>query len=160
MTIRKITGTAAALLGALLLNANAFSVEPAAHQHPAGTHQLTLDAGKKWATDQPLRKGMETIRNAVAAETKAIHAGKQTDAGYDALAGKVDAQVGYIVQNCKLKPEADAQLHVLIGEIMQGVDIMRGKDPLAKRAQGAEKIVTAFNTYPKYFDHPGWKPLH
>lgn len=102
---------------------------------------------------------MEAIRNALA-ETKAIHAGKQTDAGYDALAGKVEAQVSYIVENCKLKPEADAQLHVLIREMMQGVDIMRGKDPQAKRAQRAEKIVTAFNTYPKYFDHQGWKPLH
>jgi len=30
---------------------------------------------------------------------------------------------------------------------MQGVDIMRGKDPQARREQGVEKIVTAPNTY-------------
>jgi hypothetical protein len=52
-----------------------------------------------------------------------------------------------------------AQLHALIGEMMQGVDIMRGKDPQARREQGAEKIVTALNTYPMHFNHPGWKPL-
>ena len=42
---------------------------------------------------------------------------------------------------------------------MQGVDIMRGKGPQARREPGAEKIVTAPNTYPKHFNHPGWKPL-
>lgn len=103
---------------------------------------------------------MAAVRNAVSADMKAIHTGKQSDAGYEALAGKVEAQVSYIVDNCKLKPEADAQLHVLIGEMMQGLDIMRGKDTQAARRQGAEKIVGTLDTYPKFFDHPGWRPLH
>jgi len=42
---------------------------------------------------------------------------------------------------------------------MQGVDIMRGKAPQARREQGAEKFVTALNTYLKHFNHPGWKSL-
>ena len=160
MTSRAITITVAAFLGALLVNTHAIPAEPAEHQHSAGTHELTLDAGKKWATDPPLRKGMAAVRNAVAADMKAIHTGKQNDAGYEALAGKVEAQVSYIVENCKLKPEADAQLHVLIGEMMQGLDIMRGKDAQAPRRQGAERIVGTLDTYPKLFDHPGWRALH
>lgn len=159
MNTHTLASATATLVGALLLNVNALSAEPATHQHAAGAHELTLDAGKKWATDQPLRKGMGEIRKVVGADKKAIHAGKETDAGYEALAGKVEGQVSYIVQNCKLKPEADAQLHLLIGEMMQGVNIMRGKDPQSRRELGAEKIVTALNTYPKYFDHPVWKPL-
>ena len=158
MNSHALASVTAALVGALL-SSNALSAEPATHQHAAGAHELTLDAGKKWATDQPLRKGMGQIRKAVSADKKAIHAGKESDADYEALAGKVEGQVSYIVQNCKLKPEADAQLHVLIGEMMQGVDIMRGKDPKSGRELGAEKIVTALNTYPKYFHHPGWEPL-
>ena len=42
---------------------------------------------------------------------------------------------------------------------MQGVDVMRGKDPQARRERGAEKIVIALNTYLKHFNYPGWKPL-
>jgi hypothetical protein len=127
--ILTIVGTAAASLGALLINTHAVSAQPATHQHPAGAHKLTLGAGK------------------------------QAGAGDRALAGEVEVQVSYIVQNCKLKREVDAQLHVLIGEMMQGVDNMRGKDPKAGREQRAEKIVIALNTYPKRFDHPGWKSL-
>jgi hypothetical protein len=160
MTRRTIAITAAAFLGALLINTPALAAEPADHHHSAGMHELTLDAGKKWATDDPLRQGMAAVRNAVAADMKAIHTGKQTDAGYDALAAKVEASVSSIVQNCKLKPEADAQLHVLIAEMMQGVDVMRGKEAQAPRLQGAEKIVGALDNYPKFFDHPGWRPLH
>jgi hypothetical protein len=160
MTSRTTAVTAAAFLGALLVNTHALPAEPADHQHSAATHELSLDAGKKWATDEPLRHGMSAVRNAVAVDVNAIHTGKQSDAGYEALAGKVEAQVSYIVQNCKLKPEADAQLHVLIGEMMQGLDIMRGKDAQAQRRQGAERIVGALDTYPKFFDHPGWRPLH
>ena len=159
MNTHVLASATAALVGALLLPVPALSAKPATHQHAAGAHELTLDAGKKWATDQPLRKDMGEIRKAVAADKKAIHAGKETGAGYEALAGKIEGQVSYIVQNCKLKPEADAQLHVLIGEMMQGVDILRGKDPESKRELGVEKIVTALNSYPKYFDHPGWQPL-
>jgi hypothetical protein len=42
----------AVLVGALLLNVNALSAEPATHHLAAGAHKLTLDAGKKWATHQ------------------------------------------------------------------------------------------------------------
>jgi hypothetical protein len=127
--ILTIVGTAAASLGALLINTHAVSAQPATHQHPAGAHKLTLGAGK------------------------------QTGVGDRALVGEVEGQVSYIVQNCKLNSEADAQLHVLSGQMMQGADNMRGKDPQAGREQRAEKIVTALNTYPKRFDHPDWKPL-
>lgn len=47
MTNRTITITAAAFLGALLINTHALPAEPADHHHSAGTHKLSLDAGKK-----------------------------------------------------------------------------------------------------------------
>ncbi|HJV52529.1 MAG TPA: hypothetical protein VJ652_13775, partial [Noviherbaspirillum sp.] len=37
------------------------------HEHGMAPQKIELNAGKKWPTDEPLRKGMDTIRNQVAA---------------------------------------------------------------------------------------------
>lgn len=156
-----IRGTACVLIASAALAFGAVAAEPPGHRHEtAGLATLKLDAGKKWGTDAPLRKGIEGIRTAIAADKAAIHAGKMSPAKYDALAGKVDGQVAFIVQNCKLSPEADAQLHLVIGEMMQGVDAIRGKDKKASRRAGVEKIVASLNAYDKHFDHPGWRGLN
>jgi hypothetical protein len=71
-----------------MFNVNSFAAEPAAHEYPAEAHQLMLDAGKKWATDEPLRKGMGEICKVVAADLKAIHS------GYEALATVESVDMG------------------------------------------------------------------
>ncbi|MDQ1831623.1 hypothetical protein [Massilia scottii] len=131
-----------------------------AHDHAAGAAQkMTLSAGKKWATDQPLRQGMNAIRLSAAAILPLAHAGKANDAEYGAFATEVTAQVGYIVEHCKLEPRADAQLHIVIGAVMAGVNMAQGKQQGAKRSVGVVKVAHTLNTYGKYFDHPNWKPL-
>ena len=104
-----------------------------AHDHAqAAVGQLKLNDGKKWATDAPLRAGMAAIQSAFDAEHAAIHAGTATDAQYEALAGRIEAQVNSIVANCKLPPEADANLHYVIADLSQGVSLMRGATPRAR----------------------------
>lgn len=131
------------------------------HDHHASQEKQTLqlNAGKKWATDDALRKGMTSIRSAVATALPAAHAGKMTAAEYDALTKELSGQVGYIVQNCKLDPKADAQLHIVIGDIAGGIDTARGQVQGKDRAQGMVKIVQALNSYGSHFDHAGWKPI-
>lgn len=51
------------------------------------------------------------IRNAVDKEYDAIHSNQLADEKYAALATKVTNEVAYMVENCNLEPEADAQLH-------------------------------------------------
>jgi len=91
------------------------------------------------------------------ADHPAIHAGKETDAQYAALAGKIEAQVQGIVANCKLAPAADANLHYVIADLLQGVSLMRGEDAKRSRHDGAALVHGALLSYPKYFDDPGWK---
>lgn len=122
-------------------------------------HKIELNAGKKWATDDPLRQAMTAIRSSVAATLPAAHAGKASAADYDALGKEVAAQVSYIVQNCKLDPKADAQLHVVIGDIMNGVEAAEGKQQGKDRASGVVKIAQGLNTYGKYFDHAAWQAI-
>jgi len=160
MKLRNLWRRPAPWLVLFALAAPLAAVQPAAaqHQHEAGAHPLQLDNGKKWTTDVPLRQGMDAIRDAVAADHQAIHTNKETAAQYKALAGKVDGQIAYMVKNCKLAPEADAQLHLILADIIAGSALMKGTDQ-AKRREGAVKVVGALETYPQYFDHPAWRAL-
>lgn len=131
----------------------------AAHEHGGHTVKLALDNGKKWATDEPLRKGMAAIRGNLEGALHEIHEGKMSVAGYSALADKLGAQVGGIAAECKLEPKADAQLHVVVAQMIEGVDAMQGKQKKVKRQAGAVKVLAALEQYGNYFDDPNWKPI-
>jgi hypothetical protein len=129
--------------------------------HGAGkalVSQLQLNQGQRWATDASLREGMAAIREAFDADHPRIHAGEQTDAQYDALATRIEAQVNQIVAQCKLPPDADAQLHLVVGDLLQAVGLLRGSDPQRSRHDGAALVHGALRAYPKFFDDPSWQP--
>ena len=132
-----------------------------AHNHGAAseTHTIQLNNGKKWAIDAPLRKGMESIQASTNKTLHRIHAGKATAADYTAFNKQVNDDVAYIVKNCKLDPKADAELHGLIGQMMNGAEAAQGKQGDAKRADGVVAVAKALNTYGDYFDHKGWKKI-
>jgi hypothetical protein len=126
------------------------------HAHPAGAAAgLQLDAGRKWGTDAALRAGMAAIQRAFEADHPAIHSGAETDAQYAALAGRIDTQVQSIVANCRLPPAADANLHLVIADLLQGVAIMRGQQAARTRHDGAALVHAALQAYAKHFDDPG-----
>lgn len=140
-----ISRAAIGLAAALVLGA-AVSAATGADEHAHGTGgqeaKLVLDHGKKWQTDAPLRKGMENIRAAMAAKGE-----------YAAKADRVNAEVAYIVQNCKLPEDADAQLHLVIAELLGGAEAMKGEHA----GDGAKRVARALHAYGEFFDHPGWK---
>jgi len=129
------------------------------HDHGAAPAKLELNNGKKWETDAPLRRGMENIRNSIDAVHLEIHENKLSAAQYGELAKKVNGEVNGIVAGCKLDPKADAQLHLVIADILTGVEAMEGKSRKMKRQAGALKVGGALEKYGAYFDHPGWQPL-
>jgi len=156
---RSSAGLMAAVMFWALGAAPAIAQQQHEHEHESGAAavaSIKLDAGRKWATDASLRAGMADIRAAFDADHPAIHDGKQTDAQYDALAGRVESQVNSIVANCRLPPQADANLHYLIADLSQGVGLMRGQDPARSRHDGAALVHGALLAYGKYFDDPEW----
>lgn len=156
MTTRMMTLAAIALAFPLTV----LAAESGQHDHGAHKPQkLELNAGKKWETDEALRKGMSSIRASIEAALPGAHAGKMSPAQYDALGKEVEGQVAYIVQNCKLDPTADAQLHVVVADIANGVDVIAGKQHNKKRAGGVVKVAQALNAYGKYFAHDGWQQV-
>ncbi|MBI5258165.1 MAG: hypothetical protein HY855_16800 [Burkholderiales bacterium] len=152
--------TLATALAAAALATTAAPALAAEHAHEtAAPHKLALDHGRKWATDAPLREGMNRIRGLVAPRLGAAHTGKLPAAQYQDLATQVEAEVGKIVATCKLEPQADAMLHGVIAELGAGTDAMRGKNPQLPPAQGLVKLAQAVNAYGGHFDHPGFKPI-
>ena len=131
-----------------------------AHSHDGhGSAQLELNHGKKWATDAPLRKGMGNMRTAMVGALSAIHDDKLNAAGYKTLADRIETEMAYVVTNCKLDPAADAQLHLVLAQLGDGVTKMKSPDSAASRKEGAVTTVQTLNAYGEHFDHPGWKAL-
>jgi len=139
------------------------AAEATAHGHEHGatgtTATLQLNAGKKWQSDAALRQAMGNIRQELAASLHQIHENRLSNKEYDKLAQKVERGVGDIVANCKLEPKADAQLHLIVAEMLEGAEKMAGKVKQAKRQSGAVVVIGALEKYGTYFDDPGFKPI-
>jgi hypothetical protein len=129
------------------------------HEHGAAPATLQLDAGKKWETDAALRQAMGNIRQTMAASLHEIHKNKLAKKGYATLAHQVESEVGEIVANCKLAPKADAQLHLIVAELLTGAEQMAGKTKPINRQNGAVQVINALEKYSLYFDDVGFKPI-
>jgi hypothetical protein len=154
----------AACLAALALGASAvpaFAAAPHshdAHESHGAPSKITLDHGRKWATDEALRRHMGDIRGALAAKRHEIHRGKLDAEAARQLGATIEKGVAGIVADCKLPPEADANLHVVVADLVAAADVLQGRSP-GKPAQGATKAVHAVNQYGRFFEDPGFRRL-
>lgn len=124
---------------------------------PGGVLELTLNQGAKWQGDESMYRGMEGIRDAVLAREAAIHDGSLDPQARKALAAEIMGQVDYMVANCKLSPETDEQLHMVLGQVIEGASALEGDGPVE---DGAVLIVAALEAYGTHFEHPGWTGLN
>jgi hypothetical protein len=156
MFTTKLFSVAALALGLALSGPALAATEHAHGGHGGAALELTLNNGQKWPTDEALRRGMDEMRGAMTGSLGRIHAGQFTSADYVALAERLQQQVDFVTANCKLPEEADAQLHIVLAEILEGIDAMKdGPD----RVQGALRTVLALEAYGRYFDHLDWTPV-
>lgn len=158
---RKLLGVLAAGMLVATVGAGAgtaaWAASGHAHGHAEAAHALKLNAGKKWASDEPLRRSMTKIRDAVDAKLPDAHRGRLSAAQYDALGAEIEARVAHIVANCKLEPQADEVLHAIIAGMMQGNETLQGRNPKLERSAGILEVAHSLEEYGRYFEHPGWK---
>ncbi len=129
------------------------------HHHGDGANtvqKLQLNAGKKWATDEPLRQSMEEVNQAMTKALPLIHKNRFGNADYEILAAAINQKVAYVIQHCKLEAQADAMLHLVVADLLAGAETMQGKTA-SSRHDGAVRVLQALNSYGKYFQHPNWK---
>ncbi|MBL0142144.1 MAG: hypothetical protein IPP91_08695 [Betaproteobacteria bacterium] len=155
--MKTIATIAAATVLALVVSLFSFGVFAAdAHGQGAAPAKLHLDHGRKWATDEPLRRGMAAIRGAVNRAPAPMHKAMAKPEAYAELGRRIEGLVGQIVKECKLPPEADAQLHLVIADVIAGADAMKSAKNAPAGRSGLVKVDGAIKTYGQYFDPPGW----
>ena len=149
----------ALVTAALAIGAGHPALAADTHAHAAGAPaELALDHGRRWATDEPLRRHMGDLHGLLVTRIDSIHAGRLSPADFRALGAAVEQKVAAIVAECKLPPDADAMLYLIVADLVAGADLMQGKAS-GQPADGAHKVVEAANAYGRYFEHPGWNPL-
>lgn len=126
------------------------------HNHGQAVTEMQLNNGSKWAIDAPLSQAMGKISQAVNAEVQSIHADTLPQDKYVALAGEINSQIAYMIENCELEPAADAQLHIVIHDLMDGSAQMENQ---ASARDGAVQVINALNNYANYFDDPKFQPV-
>lgn len=123
------------------------------HDQKSKSLELVLNNGKKWNSDAPLRRGMNKIHKLVKENLVKIENEKMEDQDFSNLANKVQANLDSIFKNCKLEPEADAQLHIILSQIMKAkMNLSKNNSP-KKKAKAVHQIISAYESYLKYFEH-------
>lgn len=132
-----------------------------AHHHDHAVTPLALNQGQKWPIDDSLHIGMSQIKAVVEKNLNEIHHKTMTAQQYAKLAKKLQSQLDYLFKHCNLPAEADAQLHILLAEIMQGSNKMNSHKMSASEnaRDGAIQVIKALSRYPKYFNDSQWQGL-
>lgn len=152
----------AAMMGLLLVAGPGHAAGAADHGHEHHGHAaqdaggLVLNDGERWATDAALREGMGRVRASFAEVLPAYKRGELSPEAAADAARDIDDHVAFLVENCRLDPAADAVLHVLLADLLQGTATLR-KAPASP--EGLPRIHGVLQDYPRYFDHPGWEEI-
>lgn len=125
-----------------------------AHEEHGVSTALSLNHGEPWETDEALRHGMIEIRAAVDMVTPAFHAGQLSAEQGHQLSEAIQGSVNTMIEQCKLPPEADANLHVILASLLAGAGAVASAP---QSAEGVPALKEALETYGHYFHHPGWQ---
>jgi len=129
------------------LTASAAAWSAGGHDHHHGGASVTREQSGKWKTDATLRAGMTRIHQALVRHV-------DTGAPAERLAASVRGEVDTIIANCRLDPAADAALHGVLGQLLDGARALEG----AETDRGLVQIREALEAYGRQFRHPGWPP--
>ena len=106
---------------------------------------------QRWATDANVREGMGRIRSTVD-ELRHHEMGHMGDERAALLAKGISRDIGWIVANCALAPDADAALHPVIGRLARDASALEANPgdvtPIAAMRD-------ALADYARQFDDPG-----
>lgn len=155
MTSRSASIFVGALIAVSLFGGTVRAQEPGTdHGHHAADELVLIsNDGEKWASDESLRQGMDSIRQAFRSRVPGFREKTLGAAQYEALADDVEAQLAFMFNNCDLPPDADAELHKLLAFIAGAASDLRSD---GERRNGMISLHRALDAYPEFFDHPGW----
>jgi hypothetical protein len=122
---------------------------------PKGERRLDLNQGQRWATDDSVRRNMESIRDQVRAMQESARHTRIQPEWYAALGASIEREIAEITRNCKLPPDADRNFHVILLQLAIASDTLQGRNSAAPDT-GLRHAELVLMQYPRFFDHPGW----
>lgn len=132
----------------LFFSTHSFAENVSHHHH----HQAPAKPAKKFIADKNLKKRMSAVLETM----MALHKNESMDVKKEYLTeigGKIELTVQDIFKSCKLAPDADAAIHPILAEILDGAAMLKR----GLRKDGSKKIHEALLKYESYFDHADWK---
>lgn len=143
-----------ALASGVALDVVVGSTQAAVMHDDHATHAAppTVD-DQQWPTDAALRTGMTRLREAVDRAMPVDPAETLDERQALRLKKEVEDSVSYLIANCELSEQADAALHGLLADLLNGAKALVNP---TERAAGTRQIVDALQHYPALFAPPHW----
>jgi hypothetical protein len=122
--------------------------------HDGHTAAVPVASGQRWATDAALREVMTRLRHALGAVQLGDPARPLGASQAVQLQAAVEESVSFLIAHCELPEQADAALHELLADLLEGAKALA--EP-AERDQGAQRILATLHRYPEVFAAPHWR---
>ena len=127
------------------------------HEHEAmhSNDDLNLqrpDEGK-WASDASLRQGMSELKKAFEPAYGAYRNGEFDAEQASGLADAIEEEINFMIANCRIPADADAELHKLLAAALGAAKSLRESEHLH---EGLHQLHRVLQAYPDYFQHPDW----
>lgn len=136
----------------------AIAADTAHGHHGHEVHgSMELNQGQKWEIDDALFQGMNELHQIVSIALEGIEENSLKADDYTNMSGELTTQFTYIMENCNLEPEPDIQLHILLANIIQNIEVIEGKVDGEQPEDGVLAMAKTLNSYGEHFNHPNWK---
>lgn len=110
-------------------------------------------------TDEALRSAMNTLRDTIDGRLQVDKGQGMAEDDYAALAPEIERQLAVIVDGRDFEGRAGRHLQWVLGDIADGVTLMRSAPRAPGKRMGLLRVVETLNFYGREYDHPGWVPL-
>ena len=132
-----------------------YAAENSHHSHGGSSNASEVKPDKKFIADEALKERMNSILSAMQKLNKTGSASEKKKKVVT-TGGRVESVVQDIFKSCKLAPDADAAIHPILAEILEGAYLLKKGD----EKNGHERIHKALLKYGDNFEHSGWNHSH
>ncbi len=123
--------------------------------HEMKKASIQLNNGELWQTDEHLRNSMEAIRKIIQKNSPTANSSLKPEVAAT-IYHKVNEQIDNIIQNCQLSTAADENLHIILANIIEGIDALVDSSETENMRNATAKIIKALDIYAAHFNHPNW----
>lgn len=135
----------------IVFSGQSYAAENSHHSHGDSSSVSKVKADKKFIADEALKERMNSILSAMQKLSK-IGSASEKKKKVVTTGSRVESVVQDIFKSCKLAPDADAAIHPILAEILEGASLLKKGD----EKNGHERIHKALLKYGDNFEHSGW----